>query len=94
MHLTFDEIIDILDQNYITTKRMGFSLNPNIYEVPNLNTILIYISPDNVKVSVTIDDVRTKSNVYNFQTLILTQKSFLYNLSSTRSHSYPLEDLF
>ena len=33
--LTYDEIIDILDLKYIPTKRMGYSIEPNIYNVNN-----------------------------------------------------------
>ena len=63
VQLTYDEIIDILDLKYIPTKRTGYSLNPVIYEVFDLNNTLKHILPDNVKVSVTIDDVRLKSNL-------------------------------
>ena len=62
MQLTYDEIIDILDLKYIRTKRTGYSLNPGLYEVADLNKTLKHILPDNVKVSVTFDDVRLKSN--------------------------------
>ena len=31
MQLTYDEIIDILDMKFIPTKRIGYSLKPNIY---------------------------------------------------------------
>ena len=92
--LTYDEIIDILDLKYIPTKRTGYSLNPGIYEVVDLNTTLKYILPDNVKVSITIDDIRLKSNLKINQTLIFTEKSFFYTiLGFTRSHSYPLDDI-
>ena len=63
MRLSYDEIMDILDLKYITTKRTGYSLNPGIYEVIDLNITLKYILPDNVKVSVTVDDIRLKSNL-------------------------------
>ena len=80
MQLTYDEFIDILDIKYNPTKRIGYSLNPGIYEVVDLNNTLKNILPDNVKVSVTIDDVRLKSNLKINQTLIFTKKSFfLYN---------------
>ena len=52
MRLSYDEIIDILDLKYITTKRTGYSLNPGIYEVVVLNNSLKHILPNNVKVSV------------------------------------------
>ena len=56
--LTYKEIVDILDLKYIPTKRTNFSLNPGIYGVVDLNNTLKHILPDNVKVIVTIDDVR------------------------------------
>ena len=62
MRLSYDEIMDILDLKYISTKRTRYSLNPGIYEVVDLNNTLKHILPDNVKVSVTIDDIRLKSN--------------------------------
>ena len=62
MQLIYDEIIDKIDLKNIPTKTTSFSLNPGIYEVVDLNNTLKYILPDNVKVSVTIDDVRLKSN--------------------------------
>ena len=50
-----------------------------------------------MKVSVTIDDVRLKSNLKTNQTIIFTEKSFFYTiLGFTSSSSYPLDviDLF
>ena len=94
MQLTYNEIIDILDLEYIPTKRTGYSLNPGFYGVVDLNNTLKYILPDNVKINVTIDDVRLKSNLKTNQTLIFTEKSFFYTiLGFTRSHSYPLDDI-
>ena len=37
MQLTYDKIIDVLDLKYISTKRIGCSLNPGIFEVLDLN---------------------------------------------------------
>ena len=79
MQLIYDEIIDILDLKYIPTKTTGYSLNPGIYEVVDLNNTLKYFLTSNVKVSVTIDDVRLKSNLKINQTLIFTEKSFFQN---------------
>ena len=75
MQLTYDEIRDILDLKYFPTKRTGYFLNPSKYEVDDLKNTSKYISPDNVKVSVTIDDIRLKSNLKINQTLIFTGKS-------------------
>ena len=94
MQLTYNEIIDILDLEYFPTKRIGYSLNPGIYEVIDLNNTLKNILPDNVKVTITIDDIRLKSNLKINQTLIFTNKSFFYTiLGFTQSHSYPLDDV-
>ena len=53
MQLTYDEIIDIVDLKYISTKRTGYSLKPGIYEVVDLNNTVKSFLPDNVKVTVT-----------------------------------------
>ena len=93
--LTYDEMIDILDLNSIPTKRTGYSLNPGIYEVVDLNSTLKYILFDDVKVSVKIDDARLKSNLKFNQTLIFTKTSFFIQfLGLTRSRSYPLDDVY
>ena len=92
--LTYDEIMDILDLKCIPTKRTGYSLDPGIYEVDDLNNTLKHILPDNVKVNITIDDIRLKSNLKINQTLMFTEKSFFYTiLGFTHSRSYPLDDI-
>ena len=94
MRLSYDEITDILDLKYIPTKRTGYSLNPGIYEVVDLNNTLKHILPNNVKVNITIDDIRLKSNLKINQTLIFTERSFFYtNLGFTQSRSYPIDDI-
>ena len=86
--------MDILDLKYIPTKSTGYSLNPGNYEVIDLINTLNYILPDNVKVSVIIDDIRLKSFLKINQTLIFTNKSFFYTiLGFTRSRSYPLDGI-
>ena len=92
MRLSYDEIMDILDLKFIPTKRTGYSLDPGIYEVIDLNNTLKYILPKNVKVNITIDDIRLKSYLKTNQTLIFTERSFFYTiLGFTQSRSYPLD---
>ena len=92
--LTYDEIMDILDLKNIPTKRTGYSSNPGIYEVIDLNNTLKYILPNNVKVNITIDDIRLKSNLKTNQTLLFTNKSFFSTiLGYTQSHQGPLNDI-
>ena len=94
MRLSYDEVMDILGLKYIPTKRTGYSLDPGIYEVDDLNNTRKYILPDNVKIGVTIDDIRLKSNLKTDQNLIFTEKSFFYTiLGFTQSRSYPLDDI-
>ena len=94
MRLSYDEVMNILNIKYIPTKRTGYSLIPGIYEVIDLNTTSKHILPENVKVNITIDDIRLKSNLKTNQTLIFSEKSFFYTtLGFTRSRSYPLEDI-
>ena len=94
MRLSYDEIMDILDLKYIPTKRTGYSLNPGIYEVVDLNNTLKFILPDNVKVDITIDDIKLKCNLNTNQTLIFTERSFFYTiLGFTQSRSYLLDDI-
>ena len=58
MRLSHDEIMDILDLKYIPAKRTGYSLDPGVYEVIDLNNTLKYILPDTIKVNIRIDDIR------------------------------------
>ena len=52
------------------------------------------ILPDNVKVSITIEDISLKANLKIIHTLIFAKKSFFYTiLSSNQSHSGPLRDI-
>ena len=62
----------------------------------DLNNTLKYILPDDLKVSVTIDDIRLKSNLKTNQTLIFTEKSFFYKIlgfTQSRVRFYPLDDI-
>ena len=92
--LTYDEILDILDLKYIPTKRTGYSIEPNIYNVVDLNKTLKNILPTNIKIDITIDERKYKTDLKINQTLIFTNKSFFYTiLGFTQSHSYPLDDI-
>ena len=94
MQLTYDEIMYIIDLKYIPLKRTGYSLNPGIYEVDDLNNTLKDILPYNVKVTITIDDIRLNSNLKINQKLFFTGKSFFCSiLGYTQSHQGPLNDI-
>ena len=76
MQLTYGEIIDIMDLKYIQSKRIGYSLQTGIYEMSDRNKTLEDLLPDNVKVSITIDDISLKSKLNINQSLMFTIKSF------------------
>ena len=92
--LTYDEIMYILDMKYIPSKRIGFSIEPNIYNVVDLNRTLKNILPNNVKIDITIDERKYKTDSKINQTLIFTNKSFFYTiLGFTQSHQSSLNDI-
>ena len=94
MQLTYDEIIDILDLKYIPTKRMGYSIEPNIYDVDDLNKTLKNILPFNIYINITIDERKYETDLKINQTLIFTNKNFFYTvLGFTQSHQGPLNDI-
>ena len=94
MQLTYDEIINILDLKYIPTKRRGYSIEPNIYNVVDLNKTLKNILPNNIKRNISIDERKYKTDLKISQTLIFTNKSFFYTiLGFTQSHQGPLNDI-
>ena len=94
MQLTYDEIKDVLDLKFFSTKRIGYSPHPGIYEVVDLYNTLKHILPDNVKVNFTIDDIRLKSILKINQTLTFTEKSFFHtNFGFTQSRSYHFDDI-
>ena len=89
---SFDEIKDILDLKYIPTKKSS-SPAPGIYKVTGINLMLKHLFPNNVKISITIDDLSLQSNVNINQTLIFTKKSFFYTkLGFVESHLGVLGD--
>ena len=50
--------------------------------------------PNKVKVKITIDDIRLRSNLTTNKTLKFNEKSFFYTLSGfTQSHSGPFGDI-
>ena len=94
IQLTFVEVRDILDLKLLPTKRTGYYLKHDIYRIGDINNTLKNVSPDNVEISVTIDEKKNNSNLKINQTLIFTNRSFVYTLLGfTQSHSYPLNDI-
>ena len=70
--------MDISDRKIFPSERTGYTLPPGVYGINDINKTLAYFLPDFVKVSISIDDIRLRSNLKTNQTLIFTKKSFFY----------------
>ena len=94
LQLTFNEFVDILDVKYFVGSTLRYTLPLRLYEISDINLILRFLLPGNVKVKVTIDDIRLKSNLTTNKTSKFTKKSFFYIfLGFTQSHLGELPDI-
>ena len=94
MELTYDEIVDILDIKYIPGSTIGYTLPPGLYEISDINLMLKSLVPNGVKVKITNDAIRLRSNLTTNKTIRFTKKSFIYTkIRFTQSHSGPLGDI-
>ena len=94
MQLAYDENMDILDIKCFLSKRTGFTLSKGVYRISDNNKALKNFLPDIVKVSITNDDVRLRSNLSINQTLIFTKRSIFYTiLGFIQSYPEPLGDI-
>ena len=92
--LTYDEIIDILYLKDITGSTKGYTLAPGVYEISDNNFMLKSQLPEEVKVNITIDDVRLKSNLTTIKAIRFTKKFFFHTiLCFIESHSGELGDI-
>ena len=78
MELTYDEIVVILETKYIAASTIGYTLPQAKYEISDINLMLKSLLPDQVKVNITIDNIRLKSNLTNIKITRFTRKSFFY----------------
>ena len=87
--LTYNEKIDILDPKYIPTTTLGYTLLPGMYKIIEINFVLKSLLPKGVKVNITVDDVRLRSNLTTNKTIKFTKKSFFFYiiLGFTQSRS-------
>ena len=66
-----------------------------MYEISDINLMLKSLLPKEVKVNITIDDIRLKSNSTTNETIKFTKKIFFFYiiLGFTQSHSGVLGDI-
>ena len=61
LQLTYHEFVDILDVKYIAASTKEYNLAPGKYESIDINIMLKSLLPKDVKVDITVDDVKLKS---------------------------------
>ena len=80
MELTYDEIVDILDINYTDGSTFGCVLPVGIYKVTDKNSLINSLLPDGVKVKITVDDIKLRTNLTTEKTINFAKKCFLYTI--------------
>ena len=75
LQLTYDEIVDILDFKHIPASTKRYTLVPGTYEVIDNNLMLKSLLPKEVKINITIDVNRIKSNLSTNKTIRFTKKN-------------------
>ena len=94
MELTFSEIGNILDNNYICKSYLGYTLQAGIHEITDINSMLMFLLRDDIEVNSTIDDIGLKSKLTTDKTKQFTKTSFSCTiLGFTQSHSLALGDI-
>ena len=93
MELTRHEDAEILDTKYSDAKTTVYTFQPGNYEVFEKNLMLKSLLPDEVKVNITVDDSRLRSNITTNKTIRFTKTSFYIILGFTESHSGVLSDI-
>ena len=78
LELSYHENIDVLDVKCIAGSTKGYTLAPGVYRITDISLFLKTLLPKEVKVSVTIDDIRLNSNITNNKTIRFTKRFFLY----------------
>ena len=91
--LTNDELTNIIDLKDIPPTTIGYTLPPGMYEITDTNLMSNSLLPKEVKVKISVEDVRIKSNLTTNKTIRFTKKSFFYVISGfTQSHLGELGD--
>ena len=63
VEITFDEIIDVLDTKYFNASSTGYTLPPGKYKFIDPKSMFNTLLPVDIKVDITIDDTRQRSNL-------------------------------
>ena len=90
MEILYSEVEKILDVKYFGASTIEYTLPIGIHKIGDNKSMLDNLLPNEVKVNITIDDIRLKSNLTTNRTITITKRSFFYIiLGFTQSHSGP-----
>ena len=79
---------------FIATSSTGYTLQPRIYEISDVILMLKLLSPKEVKLKVSFDDIRQMSNFITNKTIRFTKNWFFYTiLGFTKTNSGALCDI-
>ena len=77
MELTYSEVEKRFDKKYIDTSTIRYTLVPSIYEISDINLMLNFLLPKEVKLIITNDDIRLNSDLTNNKTIRFAKNFFL-----------------
>ena len=81
MELTYNDIVNKSDTKYTGSNTLGYTLPPGACEITDLNSMLKFLLPNEVKVNITTDVIRLKSKLTTNIKIKFTKKLFfLYHL--------------
>ena len=83
-----------MDVKYIPASNIGYTFSSGIYESSDNNFMLKSLLPNDVKINITIDDIKVKSNLTTCKTFRFTKKLFFFIIFGfMQSHSGTLGDI-
>ena len=92
--LTYNENENILDTKFIDASTTGYTLEPGLYEISDITFMLKSLLPENIKMKITINDIKRRSNLSTNKTIRFTEKSFSFTiLGCIQFFSGPLGDI-
>ena len=74
--LTHDEIVDILVVIFFPASTTRDTLAPRMNKISDINLMLKSLFPNKVKVIITIDDIRLRTNLTKNKAIRYTEKLF------------------
>ena len=90
LELTYSEFADILDTKITGAKTTGFTLKPGLNESGDLKMISKSLLPNEVKMNITIDVIRLRSNSTTSKTIKFTAKISFFTILGLRNHTRAL----